>query len=86
MTSSCCARSSGAAFVYRALPFQIDFSGGDEWSAAPAVDLDQLCRAEHKRTDGVAPMDYLLHWRMALTKDLMRGDRSGVAEVAERVG
>ena len=29
--------------------FQIEFSGGDEWSAASAVDLDQLCRAQHAR-------------------------------------
>ena len=29
--------------------FQIEFSGGDEWSAASEVDLDQLCRAEHVR-------------------------------------
>lgn len=29
--------------------FQIEFSGGDEWSAASAVDLDQLCRAQHVR-------------------------------------
>lgn len=29
--------------------FQIEFSGGDEWSAASAVDLDQVCRAQHAR-------------------------------------
>ena len=29
--------------------FKIDFTGGDEWSSASAVDLDQLCRAEHVR-------------------------------------
>ncbi|KQU17582.1 hypothetical protein ASG63_08710 [Methylobacterium sp. Leaf94] len=29
--------------------FQIEFTGGDEWSSASAVDLDQLCRAEHVR-------------------------------------
>ncbi len=35
---------------------------------------------------GVAPMEYLLHWRMALAKDLLRRQDGGVAEVAERVG
>lgn len=39
-----------------------------------------------RRAVGVAPMEYLLHWRMALAKDLLRGKRGGVAEVAERVG
>ena len=29
--------------------FQVDFTGGDDWSAASAVNLDQLCRAEHVR-------------------------------------
>jgi AraC-like DNA-binding protein len=31
-------------------------------------------------------MEYLLGWRMALAKDLLRGERITVAEVAERVG
>ncbi|MEP6503377.1 MAG: AraC family transcriptional regulator [Betaproteobacteria bacterium] len=35
---------------------------------------------------GVAPMAYLLAWRMALAKDLLRRDNRGVAEIAERVG
>jgi AraC-like DNA-binding protein len=35
---------------------------------------------------GVAPMQYLLAWRMALAKDLLRRDEGSVAEVAERVG
>jgi len=39
-----------------------------------------------KRVVGVAPMAYLLGWRMTLAKDLLgRGGRT-VAEVAERVG
>jgi AraC-like DNA-binding protein len=32
------------------------------------------------------PMEYLLAWRMALAKDLLRRDDIGLAEVAERVG
>jgi AraC-like DNA-binding protein len=35
---------------------------------------------------GVAPMAYLLAWRMALAKDLLRRHELGLAEVAERVG
>jgi AraC-like DNA-binding protein len=38
------------------------------------------------RVVGVAPMEYLLAWRMALAKKLLRQNRSAVAEVAERVG
>jgi transcriptional regulator GlxA family with amidase domain len=39
-----------------------------------------------KRALGVTPMEYLLHWRMALAKDLLRRKIVGVAEVAQRVG
>jgi AraC-like DNA-binding protein len=38
------------------------------------------------RAVGVAPMAYLLGWRMALAKKLLRGREMGVAGVAERVG
>jgi AraC-like DNA-binding protein len=31
-------------------------------------------------------MEYLLGWRMALAKDIFRQERTGVAQVAERVG
>ncbi len=39
-----------------------------------------------RREVGVAPMEYLLGWRMALAKDLLRREKAGVAQVAERVG
>lgn len=35
---------------------------------------------------GVAPMEYLLSWRMAMAKSLLRGGEDGVKEVAEKVG
>ena len=35
---------------------------------------------------GVAPMEYLLGWRMALAKDFLRRPQTNVADVAERVG
>lgn len=38
------------------------------------------------RATGMPPMAYLLAWRMALAKDLLRRGGSTVAEVAERVG
>ncbi|UNK50939.1 AraC family transcriptional regulator [Lysobacter sp. S4-A87] len=38
------------------------------------------------RTVGLPPMEYLLAWRMAVAKDLLRVGSLGLAEVAERVG
>lgn len=38
------------------------------------------------RAVGLPPMEYLLAWRMALAKDLLRRDDVGLADVAERVG
>jgi len=38
------------------------------------------------RTVGLAPMEYLVAWRMALAKGLLKDQRVGIAEVAERVG
>ncbi|WP_152223543.1 AraC family transcriptional regulator [Pseudomonas sp. SCB32] len=35
---------------------------------------------------GMPPMEYLIGWRMAVAKDLLRQQRLGLAEVAERVG
>lgn len=35
---------------------------------------------------GVTPMEYLLAWRMALAKDLLRRGEGRIAEIAERVG
>lgn len=37
-------------------------------------------------TVGVAPMAYLLAWRMQVARDLLRRDGMSVAEVAQRVG
>lgn len=38
------------------------------------------------RAVGVPPMEYLVAWRMALAKDMLRRQDVGIAEVAERVG
>jgi AraC-like DNA-binding protein len=42
--------------------------------------------ARFQRAVGVAPMAYLLTWRMALGKQLLRQKANGIAEVAQRVG
>lgn len=42
--------------------------------------------ARFGRTVGVAPMAYLLAWRMALAKQLLRQRDHAIAEIAERVG
>ncbi|WP_255506875.1 AraC family transcriptional regulator [Mycolicibacterium sp. 018/SC-01/001] len=38
------------------------------------------------RTVGLTPMQYLLEWRVALAKELLRTDRAPVARVAQTVG
>ncbi|WP_266160228.1 AraC family transcriptional regulator [Dyella silvatica] len=38
------------------------------------------------RAVGVAPMEYLLAWRMALAKKLLLRKEAGIADVAQRVG
>ncbi len=38
------------------------------------------------RIVGVAPMEYLLAWRMAVAKDLLRRRDATLSDVAERVG
>lgn len=60
------------------------------WTVAQLAKETALSRSvffdRFKRAVGVAPMEYLLAWRMALAKDLLRRGSGGVAEVAERVG
>jgi transcriptional regulator GlxA family with amidase domain len=38
------------------------------------------------RKIGMPPMQYLLEWRVALAKDMLRGERPSLAQVAESVG
>jgi AraC-like DNA-binding protein len=38
------------------------------------------------RKVGMPPMQYLLEWRMALAKDMLRRERPPLADVAERIG
>jgi len=60
------------------------------WTVAQLAKQSALSRSaffdRFTRAVGVAPMEYLLAWRMALAKDLLRQSDLGLAEVAERVG
>lgn len=60
------------------------------WTVAQLAKHAALSRStffeRFSRAVGMAPMAYLLAWRMALAKDLLRRQEGGVAEVAERVG
>jgi AraC-like DNA-binding protein len=60
------------------------------WTVAQLAKKVALSRSaffeRFTRAVGVPPMEYLLAWRMALAKDLLRRDEIGLTEVAERVG
>ncbi len=38
------------------------------------------------RTVGMTPMDYLLAWRMAVAKSLLRAGGLSIADIADRIG
>jgi AraC-like DNA-binding protein len=60
------------------------------WTIAQLAKAAALSRSaffeRFNRAVGVAPMAYLLAWRMALAKNLLRRKEGSVAEIAERVG
>ena len=60
------------------------------WTVAELAGSAALSRStffeRFRRAVGVAPMEYLLTWRMALAQKLLRGCEASVAEVAGRVG
>jgi AraC-like DNA-binding protein len=60
------------------------------WTVADLAREAALSRStffeRFSRTVGMAPMAYLLTWRMALAQDLLRRGAGSIAEVAERVG
>ncbi|MBN9433201.1 MAG: AraC family transcriptional regulator [Bosea sp.] len=62
----------------------------EPWSVAALAREAALSRSaffdRFTRTLGLAPMEYLLAWRMALAKNLLRREAAGVAEIAARVG
>ncbi|MET0718573.1 MAG: AraC family transcriptional regulator [Pseudoxanthomonas sp.] len=60
------------------------------WTMAQLAKKAALSRSaffeRFSRAVGMPPMEYLLAWRMAVAKDLLRRQELGIAEVAERVG
>ncbi|HEV7241728.1 MAG TPA: AraC family transcriptional regulator [Thermoanaerobaculia bacterium] len=60
------------------------------WTVAQLAKTAALSRSaffeRFTRTVGLPPMEYLLAWRIAVAKDLLRRHDFGIAEVAERVG
>ncbi|KGH28526.1 AraC family transcriptional regulator [Comamonas testosteroni] len=60
------------------------------WSIAHLAKIAALSRSSFferfTRTVGVAPMEYLLSWRMEIAKELLRRGELSVSEIAEHVG
>jgi AraC-like DNA-binding protein len=60
------------------------------WTVAQLARTAALSRSaffeRFTRTVGLPPMEYLLAWRMALAKDLLRRRELALAEIADRVG
>jgi AraC-like DNA-binding protein len=60
------------------------------WTAASLARTTAQSRSaffeRFTRAVGLPPMEYLLAWRMAVAKDLLRKEDLGLGEVAERVG
>lgn len=60
------------------------------WTIARLAKEASLSRSaffeRFSRAVGLAPMEYLTVWRMALAKSMLRQSNMGIADVAERVG
>lgn len=60
------------------------------WTVAQLAPLAALSRSaffdRFTRIVGVAPMEYLLAWRMEIAQNLLRSEGLSIAQVAERVG
>ncbi|HKR91515.1 AraC family transcriptional regulator [Novosphingobium sp.] len=60
------------------------------WTIAEMAKTAALSRSaffeRFSRAVGVAPMEYLLAWRMAMAKELLRWKEGDLGEIAERVG
>lgn len=57
----------------------------DELATAATLSRSVFFDRFQKQT-GMAPMEYLLSWRMALAKDMLRRRDGGIKEIARRVG
>jgi AraC-like DNA-binding protein len=60
------------------------------WTVAELAKVSALSRSSFfdrfSKTVGLAPMEYLVAWRMAVARDLLRRSDAGLSEIAERVG
>jgi AraC-like DNA-binding protein len=76
-------RLAGALRAFHSRP-------GHPWTVEDLAQEASLSRsaffARFSRTMGMAPMEYVLHWRMALAKRMLRDNDMDIAEIAERVG
>jgi AraC-like DNA-binding protein len=63
---------------------------GRGWTVAQLAKTCALSRStffeRFTRVVGITPMDYLLTWRMAVARDLLRREAMPIADVAQRVG
>jgi len=82
--SGFCARESACRAV-RAEQRHAHRLGGAQLAKEAALSRSVFFE-RFSRAVGVAPIEYLLAWRMALAKNLLRRKEAGIAEVAERVG
>lgn len=62
----------------------------DIWTVASLARASAMSRSaffdRFRQTVGMSPMEYLLHWRMILAKDLLRLRDGTIAQIARRVG
>jgi AraC-like DNA-binding protein len=69
---------------------EIHVDAARRWTVAELARTAGMSRAvfaeRFARKVGMPPMQYLLEWRMAMAKDLLRRERPPLVEVAERVG
>lgn len=69
---------------------QMHDAPGRAWTVTELSHAAALSRSSFferfSRAVGMAPMEYLLAWRMALAKNLLRRGACPIAEIAERVG
>jgi AraC-like DNA-binding protein len=60
------------------------------WTVEELASTAMLSRSvffdRFQKQTGMAPMEYLLSWRMALAKDMLRRKQGGMKEVARRIG
>jgi AraC-like DNA-binding protein len=63
---------------------------GRNWSLDVLASISGMSRAgfalNFKKLVGVAPIDYLMQWRMQIARDLLQQGKVGLAAIASTVG